>query len=85
MTHSGVYFLANDCVLDLTVTFLDSFRKHNPVTTLCLVPFAADNHQLKALAENIRTIWCGGCLPDCLGESIAVSALCLTWMGGCRL
>jgi hypothetical protein len=47
----GVYFLANDRVLDLTVTFLNSFRQHNPATPLCLVPFAADTRQLTTLAE----------------------------------
>jgi hypothetical protein len=35
----GVYFLANDRVLDLVIAFLNSFRVHNPTMPLCLVPF----------------------------------------------
>src|ERR1700730_17769535 len=35
----GVYFLANDRVLDLAIAFLNSFRRYNPEIPLCLVPF----------------------------------------------
>src|SRR5580658_3484813 len=52
MTHpQGVYFLANDYVLDLAVTFLNSFRKYNPTIPLCLVPFDADICKVTALAD----------------------------------
>jgi hypothetical protein len=50
-SRQGVYFLANDHVLDLAVTFLNSFRKFNPSTPLCLVPFAADITELTRLAR----------------------------------
>ena len=40
MTHStGVYFLANDAVLDWCHAFLASFRRFNPETRLILIPF----------------------------------------------
>ncbi len=35
----GVYFLANDAVLDQTIAFLNSFRRYNPTGNLCLIPF----------------------------------------------
>lgn len=35
----GVYFLANDDVLELTIAFLNSFRFHNSEIQLCLVPY----------------------------------------------
>lgn len=37
----GAYFIANDRILDLAITFLNSFRAHNPDIPLCLVPFDA--------------------------------------------
>jgi hypothetical protein len=38
----GVYFLANDRIIDLVIAFLNSFRKHNPTMPLCLIPFDAN-------------------------------------------
>ena len=38
----GVYFLANDHVLELAVAFLNSFRAHNPTMPLCFIPFDCD-------------------------------------------
>lgn len=38
----GVYFLANDSVLDLAIAFLNSFRRYNPDLPLCLIPFRED-------------------------------------------
>jgi hypothetical protein len=45
----GVYFLANDRIFDLTVAFLNSFRKYNPEIPLCLIPFNADIERIAAL------------------------------------
>lgn len=47
----GVYFLANDHILDLTITFLNSFRAHNPFSDLCLIPFDNDIDRLTELAD----------------------------------
>ncbi len=41
----GVYFLANDNVLDLSIAFLNSFRKYNPDLPLCFIPYN-DNCQV---------------------------------------
>jgi len=50
----GVYFLANDRILDMTIAFLNSFRMHNPRIPLCLVPFDDDHRQVAALADRYR-------------------------------
>lgn len=47
----GVYFLANDAIIDVTVAFLNSFRIHNPVVPLCLIPFGDDIEKLSTLAK----------------------------------
>jgi len=50
-TRRGVYFLANDAILDVTIAFLKSFRIHNPAVPLCLIPFGDDIERLAALGE----------------------------------
>jgi hypothetical protein len=45
----GVYFVANDRVIEMTIAFLNSFRKFNPDIPLCLIPFRSDLDQLKKL------------------------------------
>lgn len=50
----GVYFVANDRIIDLTIAFLNSFRKSNPDLPLCLIPFRADTAQLELLAEKYQ-------------------------------
>src|SRR6185437_3410251 len=47
----GVYFLANDSVLDIVIAFLNSFRIHNPTIPLCLIPFAEDVEKISRLAD----------------------------------
>lgn len=42
----GVYFLANDKVLDWALAFLQSFRRFNPTLELYLIPFDAAIEQL---------------------------------------
>lgn len=39
MRERGVYFLANDRVLEWVKGFLHSFRAHNPSLPLCLIPY----------------------------------------------
>lgn len=47
----GVYFLSNDTILDITIAFLNSFRKHNPESNLCLIPFNDQYGKIAALSE----------------------------------
>ncbi len=52
MTNSktkGVYFIANDKVIELTIAFLNSFRKFNPKISLCLIPFNNDISEISKL------------------------------------
>ena len=54
----GVYFLANDVILDLAIAFLNSFRTYNPSIPLCLIPFSHDIQQLGTLASRYDfSIW----------------------------
>jgi hypothetical protein len=54
----GVYFLANDVILDLAIAFLNSFRAYNPSISLCLIPFSDDIEQLGRLASRYDfSIW----------------------------
>lgn len=39
LLRRGVYFLANDRVINLAIAFLNSFRSRNPTFPLCLIPF----------------------------------------------
>jgi hypothetical protein len=58
MTRRGVYFLANDRILELAVAFLNSFRAHNPSVPLCLVPYAEDIDELRRLESRYDfTVW----------------------------
>jgi len=52
MTNTrGVYFVANDRVIDLAIAFLNSFRKFNPTISLCLIPFRDDVSEISKLKE----------------------------------
>lgn len=54
----GVYFLANDGILEAAIGFLNSFRTYNPSIPLCLVPFSDDSERIRALADRYRfTVW----------------------------
>jgi hypothetical protein len=48
-TARGVYFLANNRVLEQAIAFLRSFRTHNPTIPLCLIPYDDDFDQIAAL------------------------------------
>jgi hypothetical protein len=48
----GIYFLANDRVLDLAIAFLNSFRVHNPRLALCFIPFDDSIDELLRLRES---------------------------------
>ncbi len=52
--NRGVYFLANDKVFDLTMAFLNSFRKYNPDISLCLIPYNSDAAKIIALKEKYK-------------------------------
>jgi hypothetical protein len=51
-TKRGVYFLANDYILELVIAFLKSFRKFNPDIPLCLIPYDS-NFKKVANLKNI--------------------------------
>lgn len=56
----GVYFLANDHVLDRAIAFLNSLRAFNPQMPLCLIPFSDDVDGLLAQRERFGfTVWSG--------------------------
>jgi hypothetical protein len=46
----GVYFLANDKVVDMAIAFLNSFRKYNPEILFCLIPYSSDIKILNKLS-----------------------------------
>jgi len=50
----GVYFLANDAVMELAVAFLNSFRTHNMTTALCLIPFDRNCTKITRLGPKYR-------------------------------
>lgn len=47
----GVYFLANDEIYDIAVTFLSSFRSSNPEMPLCLIPYNSSFEKLRSLCS----------------------------------
>ncbi len=51
MKTRGVYFLANDRIIEITIAFLNSFRVHNPDMPMCLIPFRDDIEKLEQLKE----------------------------------
>jgi len=58
MTQRGVYFLADDGILDMAIAFLNSFRTYNPSIALCLIPFTDDINGLASLRRQYNfTIW----------------------------
>jgi hypothetical protein len=52
--NRGVYFVANDRVLELALGFLQSFRHHNPDIPLCLIPFRKDTERLLQYQEKFH-------------------------------
>lgn len=63
----GIYFLANDKVLDLCIAFLNSFRAHNPREELCLIPYDDSTEALLRLREqyNFRVFADSAALSGC--------------------
>jgi hypothetical protein len=56
----GVYFLANDHVLDRAIAFLNSFRRFNPTLPLCLIPFGEDIGRLRGMRDRYGfEVWSG--------------------------
>jgi len=47
----GVYFLANDNTLELSIAFLNSLRKYNPDISLCLIPYNSNYKNIAALCD----------------------------------
>jgi hypothetical protein len=56
--RQGVYFIANDAVIDIAIAFLNSFRRHNAAMPLCLIPFNESIQQLQQMRERFNfKIW----------------------------
>lgn len=53
---TGVYFLANDPVYDLTLAFLNSFRAHMPRMPACMIPFDDQIGRLRKLTETYNFV-----------------------------
>jgi len=51
---SGVYFVSNDRAIEMTIAFLNSFRKYNPGISLCLIPFEDNYFQLERLKDKYK-------------------------------
>jgi hypothetical protein len=51
ISKRGVYFLSNDKMYELTIAFLNSFRKYNPEIPLCLVPYNSDYSKIASLSD----------------------------------
>lgn len=47
----GVYFLANNKVLEMTTAFLNSFRMYNKDLDLCLIPYNEDFDKIEILKD----------------------------------
>lgn len=47
----GVYFMANDAILDIAIAFLNSFRISNPTIPLCLIPFSDNIRELTRISR----------------------------------
>lgn len=56
MHKRGIYFLANDKVIDQATAFLNSLRTHNPNTPLCLIPYDGKAARIKALAAEYNFV-----------------------------
>jgi len=86
----GVYFLANDRLIDMTIAFLNSFRKHNPAIPLCFIPFDDCATQVAALAERYQfSIFsnsaalgqCDEISLQCLGRANGIYRKLALWEG----
>ena len=56
MPKRGLYFLANDKVLDQALAFLNSVRTHNPEIPLCLIPYDENAERIRSLATRYNFI-----------------------------
>lgn len=54
MASRGVYFLANDRLLDLVLAFLNSLRAHNPSIPVCFIPYDRNTARICALSASYR-------------------------------
>jgi len=52
----GIYFIANDSVLELTIAFLNSLRVYNPDIAVCLIPYDNNIDMLKMLRRKYNFI-----------------------------
>lgn len=50
----GIYFIANDRVMELSLAFLNSLRSHEPDIPLCLVPFNDEFQEIASLSDDYK-------------------------------
>src|SRR4051812_23250796 len=65
MIRRGVYFLANDPMIDLVITFLNSLRAQEPDIALCLIPYDDRTTRIRELASR----YCFSVLDDVVALS----------------
>jgi hypothetical protein len=54
MPSRGLYFLANDKVLDLAIAFLNSARTFNPDLPICLIPYDDQTKRIRERAAHFE-------------------------------
>jgi hypothetical protein len=52
--REGIYFLANDRVIEWAIGFFESLRVHEPALPLVMIPFDDRTDRLRALADRYR-------------------------------
>jgi hypothetical protein len=58
MTTHGIYFIANDRILDLAVAFLNSVRTFEPQIPISLIPYDGDHGNLIGVAREYQVdLW----------------------------
>jgi hypothetical protein len=58
---TGIYFLANDRVLELSIAFLNSVKTFEPELPVCFIPFDSDIGSLLRLSEDYGfSVWSDG-------------------------
>ena len=86
----GVYFLANDNILDLAIAFLNSFRRYNNSIPLCLIPFNDDASRVVQLQskygfsiwqDSAVLRWCDDISLSFHGHTLGHYRKLATWQG----
>ncbi len=52
MSKTGIYFLANDAVIDNAIAMLNSLRMFEPEVDICCIPFNQDMSKIRKLSAD---------------------------------